>query len=257
VGTVARGHVLDVEHGLPGAVEHRDGGEPQPFLLAGEIGGQHGALGGGHEPLAGQHVGHVARMAQGHGLLALVVGLGHLEGLIEWTLHLRLEPSLDGRVDEVRGDDEDENGRGEGEGEKGEDELGLEAGPQHFLPALEGELDEVAEEEHDEEEEDDQVQIEEGEDGQIRGERYLRPVDPDLEAPPREPEEGEPSGDDEQVAPVVALLLGRSLGQRAHCRLVGVRRGDWTQPVSAASPLKRAIQELTPLSETSARTRTK
>jgi hypothetical protein len=48
-------------------------------------------------------------MAQGHGLLALVVGLRHLEGLIEWTLHLRLEPSLDGRVDEVRGDDEDEN----------------------------------------------------------------------------------------------------------------------------------------------------
>ena len=257
-----RGHrrqrrILGVEHGLAGAVEHRDGGEPQPLLLPGEIGRQHGTLGGRHEPLAGQHVGHVARVAQGHGLLALVVGLRDLERLIEGPFYLRLEPPLDGRVDEVRGDDEDEDGRGQGEGEKGEDELGLEAGAQHFLPALEGELDQVAEEEDDEEQKDDQVQIEEREDGEVRGEGHLGRVDPDLEPPPREAEQGDPAGDDEQIAPVVAPLVDRPVGQGAHCRLVGVRSVDWIQPVSAASPLKRAIQELTPLRETSARTRTK
>ena len=249
--------VLGVEDGLARAVEDRDGGEPQPLLLPVEIGRQHGALSGGQEAFAREHVGHVPSVAQGHGLLALVIGLRHLECLVERPLHLRLEPTLDGGVDEIRGDDEDENGRRQGEREEGDDQLGLEACAQDLLPSLERELDQVAEEQHDEEQEDDQIQVEEREDRQVRCERNLRRVDPDLESPPRHGEQGEAAGDDEQVAPVLATLLERRVGQRAHCRLVGVRSGDWTQPVSAASPLKRAIQELTPLSETSARTRTK
>src|SRR5262249_49795550 len=142
-------------------------------------------------------------------------------------------------------------------GEKGHHQLGLEASPQHLLAALEGELDQVAEEEEDEKEEDDQVQVEECEHGQVRGEGNLGRVDPHLEAPPGEGEEGEPAHGDDQIAPVVGSRLGGRLDEGAHCRLVGVRRGDWTQPVSAASPLKRATQELTPLRDTSARTRTK
>ena len=239
------------------AVEDRDGGEPEPLLLAGDVRLQHRPLVRGHEALAREHVGHVARVAQGHGLLALIVRLRDLEGLVERPLHLRLEPAFDGRVDEVRRDDEDEDGRRQRERQEGEDKLGLEPRAQDLLPPLECELDQVAEEQDHQQQEDDQVQVEEREHGQVGGEGNLGRMDPDLEPPPRQGQEGEPAGHDKQVAPVVAPPVDRRVDQRAHWRLMGVSRGDWTQSDSAASPLKRAIHELTPLSETSARSRMK
>src|SRR6266446_6590126 len=46
--------------------------------------------------------------------------------------------------------------------------------------------------------------------------------------------------------------LDGCVDQRAHWRLVGWSNGDWIQSDSAASPLNRASQDLSPLSETSA-----
>ena len=230
--------VLGVDHAHPAAIEDRDGGEPQALLLTVQVGGQHGALGEAHEALAGDDVGHVARVAQDHGLLPLVERLSDLEGLVEGLLDLRLEPPLDRGVDEVGGDDEDQDGRREGQRQESQDELGLEAGAQHLLLSLEGELDEIAEEQDHEENEDDQVQVEEGEHGQVGGEGNLGRVDPDPEPPPGGQEEAERAQDEQHIAPPLAADLdGIVRGQRAHWRLVGVRSGDCTQSVSAASPL--------------------
>ncbi len=196
-------------------------------------------------------------MAQGRGLEPLVVGLRHLHGLVERPLHLRLEPALDGGGDEVGRDDEDQDARGEGEREEGQDELGLEARADDLVPALEGELDQVAEEQDQQEQEDDQVEVEEREDDQVRGERDLRRADAHLEDG-GDHEEDEDPADDEQVA-LAPLLLVRSVAapdSGTHWLRVGVSRLDCTQAVSSASPVKRAIQELTPPSETSERTRT-
>ncbi len=61
----------------------------------------------------------------------------------------------------------------ERQGQEGQDQLGLEPRAEDPLAALEGELDQVAEEQDEQEEEDDQVQVEQGEDEQVRGDRQL------------------------------------------------------------------------------------
>src|SRR5207247_1306204 len=115
----------------------------------------------GEEPVVLDDTAHVATVTEGGALERLVVGLRDLERLVERALHLRLEPALDGGRDEVGGDDEDEDARRESQEQEGQDQLGLEARPDHLLPALEPQLDEVPEQEDEQEEEDDQVQVQE------------------------------------------------------------------------------------------------
>src|SRR3989304_6042913 len=85
-------------------------------------------------------------VAQRPVLHPLVEGLGDPHGLVERALDLELEPPLDRGVDEVRGDQEDQDRRRQREREKGDDELGLELRAEDLVPALEGALDQVAEE---------------------------------------------------------------------------------------------------------------
>jgi hypothetical protein len=77
------------------------------------------------------------------------------------------------------------------------------------VAALEVELDEVSEQQDEQEEEDHQVQVEEREDDQVRGERNAGMANPHLEDG-GDHEEDEDAADDEQVA-LAPLLLVRSV----------------------------------------------
>ena len=249
--------VLDVHQLLPVAVEDGDGGDAEALLLLGQVAGQRLALALGEEPVALDHAAHVAPVAQRGGLEALVVGLRHLHGLVERLLDLRLEPALDGGGDEVGRDEEDQDAGHQRQGQEGEDELGLELGADDLLPPLEGELDQVAEEQDQQQQEDDQVEVEEEEDDEVGGERDLGRADAHLEDGRHHQEDQDP-GDDEEV-PLALLLLVHPIRpgrERHHWLRTGVRRLDCTHGVSSASPVMRANQELTPPSETSERTRT-
>src|SRR5262249_39614363 len=147
--------------------------------------------------------------------------------------------------------------RGQGQREEGQDQLGLEAGPDDLVPPLEVQLDEVPEQQDEQQQEDDEVQVEQGEDEQVRGEGDLRRADAHLEDG-GDDEQDEDARDDEQVALPALLLVapGRSPGERHHGLRVTVSRLDCTHGVSSASPENRANHELTPPWDTSERTRT-
>ena len=149
----------------------------------------------------------VPGVAQGRGLERLIVGLRHLHGQVQRPLDLWLEPALDGGRDEVRRDDEDQDPGDEREGQERQHELGLEARPDDLVPVLEGELDQVAEQEHQQEQEDDEVQVEEREDDEVGRDRNLGRPDAHLEDRGDGQEDEDPR-DDEQVALAALLLVG-------------------------------------------------
>ena len=140
--------------------EHRHRADPETFLLLDEEGAQALASVRGEEPVAVDHTPEVSAVAERRPLEVAVVRLRHGQRLVERALHLGLEPPLDRLVDEVRRDHEDQDRRRQRERQEREDQLRLELRPDHVLPALEPELDEVAEEQHDEQQQDDQVQVE-------------------------------------------------------------------------------------------------
>ena len=109
------------------------------------------------------------------------------------------------------------------EGQEGEDQLGLEAGADDLVAALEGELDEVAEQQHQQQQEDDQVQVEEAEDDEVRGERDLGRADAHLEDGGHH-QQDQDAADDEQVALALLLLVGPRgpTGERRHWLRTGV-----------------------------------
>ncbi len=249
--------ILDVHQLLAVAVEDRDRGHAQSVLLLGQVAGQALPPAVGEQAVALDHLAHVAAVAEQGALQALVVGLRDLHGLIERPLHLGLEPPFDGRGDEVRRDQEDQDARHEGQGQEGQHELGLEPRADDLVAALERELDQVAEQQHQQQQEDDQVQVEQEEDDQVRRERDLWRPDAHLEHGGHH-QQDEDARNDEQVTLALLLLVDAHgpAGERAHWLRTGVRRLDCTHGVSAASPVRRANQELTPPSDTSERTRT-
>jgi hypothetical protein len=230
-GDPGQHRVLDVHQLLPVAIEDGDGGHPEPILLLGQVAGQRLALGLGEESVALDHAAHVAAVAQRGGLEALIVRLRHLHRLVERLLDLRLEPPFDGGGDEVGGDEEDQDARHQGQGQEGEDELGLEPGADDLLAPLEGQLDEIAEEQHQQQQEDDQVEVEEEEDDEVGGERDLGRADAHLEDGGHHEEDEDPR-DDEQVPLALLLLVHRRGPGRArhHWPRTGVSRLDCTTP---------------------------
>src|SRR4030095_939607 len=105
-GQVAEDRILDVDQLLALGSEHGDRAQPQPILLLDEVGRQSLAPVVGEEPLAIHDAADLLRVTQRRALEIAVVGLRDREGLIERALDLRLEPSLDGLVDESWGDQE-------------------------------------------------------------------------------------------------------------------------------------------------------
>ena len=250
-GRPGQGRVDDVDDLRPLARVHGDGGHPEALPLIAQVAGQHLAVGRSEQALPLDGAGDEPRVAEGGALERLVVRLGDLEGVVEGPLHLRLEPALDRRVDEVGGDDEDQDAGGEGQREKGEHQLGLEPRAQHPLPPLEGELDQVAEQQHQQQQQDDQVQVEQREHEQVRGDRELRLPVPELGQGGHH-EHQQHRADDDEISPAPALVAR----QRHHCLRCRVMRGERTQSVSSASPAKRDTQVLTPPRAASARRRT-
>ena len=131
----------------------------------------------------------------------------------------------------------------------------LKRAPSTLCAALEGELDQVAEEEDQQQQEDDQVEVEEGQHQQVGGERDLGRPGPHFEHG-ADHQQNEDAADDQEIALALALFSRPILEQRHHWLRFMVRRLDCTHGVSAASPAMRATHELTPPRDTSARTRT-
>ena len=158
------------------------------------------------QALALDRAGDVLAVAQRRALEVRVIRLGDRERLVERPLHLRLEPALDGLIDEVGRDDEDQERRRHRQRQEREDQLGLEARPDDLLPPLEAELDEIANEQDQQQQEDDEVQIEQREDHDVGRHRQLGREGAEVEG--RQPaDQDEEREDDEQVA-LAAVGLG-------------------------------------------------
>ncbi len=168
---IAQDRILDMDQLLPLRPEDGDRADPEPVLLLDEVGRQRLAPCVSEESIAIDHAADVLGVTERRALEVAVVGLRHRERLVQRALDLRLEPPLDRLGDEVRGNEEDERRRDEGEREKRQHQLRLELGADHVLAPLEPELDEVAEEEQYQEQQHDQVQIEQGEHGDVGRER--------------------------------------------------------------------------------------
>ena len=185
---IAEDGVLHVDQLLALRAEDGDRADPEPVLLLDEVGGQRLPARLGEEPVAIDHAADVLGVAQRRALEVRVVRLRHRQRLIQRPLHLGLEPSLDRVGDEVRRDQEDQHRRDERQREERQHQLRLELGADHLLAPLEPQLDEVAEEQQHQEQQHDQVQVEQGEDGDVRRERQVPGVDADVqEVRPRPP----------------------------------------------------------------------
>src|SRR2546425_3367957 len=161
----------------------------------------------GEQAVAGDRPSHVLAVPERRRLQVLVVRLRHGQRLVERALDLGLEPALDRGVDEVRRDDENQDRGRQRQEQEREDQLGLKPRPDDLLTALEGELDQVPEEEDEQQEEDDQVQVEEGEDHDGRGDRDVGCANAELERG-GDDEQDEKPADDNQV-PLASVLVAQ------------------------------------------------
>src|SRR4029450_2157532 len=211
-GQVAEDRILDVDQLLALGSEHSDRAQPQPVLLLDEGGRQSLAPVVGGAPLAVCDAADLLRVTQRGALEIAVVGLRDREGLIERALDLRLEPSLDGLVDEVGGDQEDQGRGDERERQKRQHELGLELGADDLLAPLEPEFHEISEQEQHQQQQHDQVQIEQREDRDVGGQGQLGRGDPHVGGGRGAHQQDEPRQDD-QVA-LAAVLFAE---ERHYC----------------------------------------
>ena len=206
-GQVAEDRVLDVHEVVAAGVEDGQRAEAELLLLLDEVGRQRHAPVLGEQAVAGDRPGHVLAVPERRRLQVLVVRLRHGQRLVERALDLGLEPALDRGVDEVRRDDEDQDRGRQRQEQEREDQLGLKPRPDDLLTALEGELDQVPEEEDEQQEEDDQVQVEEGEDHDGRGDRDVGCANAELERGGDDEQDEEPA-DDDQV-PLASVLVAQ------------------------------------------------
>src|SRR4029453_11227547 len=204
-GQIAEDGVLDVDQLLAGAVQDGDGADAQQVLLLDQEGSQHPAALLGQQVIAVDHAADVLPVADRGALQIRVVRLGDRQGLIERTLHLRLEPPLDRLVDEVGGDDEDPRGGRPRQHQECQNELGPETSAEHVLLALEPHLGQVSEQQHEQQQEDDQVQVEEGENYDVRRHRQLGREDAHVERGGAGDHHQE-AGDDDDVALAAVLF---------------------------------------------------
>jgi hypothetical protein len=218
--------------------------------LVGQVRRQRVATVVGQPALALDRARDVLAVAQRRALEVGVVRLRHRQRLVQRPLHLRLEPALDRLVDEIGRDDEDQDRRRHREREEGEHQLGLEARADDLLPPLEAELDQVAEEQQQQEQEDHEVQVEQREDHDVRGDRDLRRERAEVDRR-QAADKHQEAEDDEQVA-----LAAVRLRQQRHryCILWMVRYSD-CRSVCSAVPAIRVTNVFSPLRAASACTR--
>src|SRR5262249_40232875 len=236
-GHVAERWILDVDDLAAARVENGQRADRQEVLLLDQEGGERVAAILVEEVLAVDHARDVLAVAQRRALEVGVIRLRHRQRLVERALHLRLEPALDRLVDEIRRDEEDQNRRRHREREERQDELGLEPRADDFLPALEAQLDEVAEEQEQQQQEDDQVQVEQREDHDVG--RYRKLGRERAEVERREPaHQDEESEDDQQVA-----LAAVGLREKRHGLLHPLDRAVFRLPLGLLGGARHARDE--------------
>ena len=105
---------------------------------------------------------------------AVVVGLGHGNGILERVLDLEAEQPLDAPGEHAAADDEEQDGRNEREADEGRNQLGPELGAQDALLALEVQFPEAPCDHEDDGGQEQEVGVDQDEDEDVVGERAFK-----------------------------------------------------------------------------------